>query len=251
MQIRTLTQVLALIGLVAAAPRPANTPLQWDDILLVGRDGAHQMIKDHEYRDLTRRGLLAPTSPGAPALPRAAPALGPAPLSARSAAAVDKRACDESSEVQLLSDTKFTGWDVAMSPVVGSKGGQTLVSVSQGYSVANTMSVSASVGAIIKAVLTVSMSVAYETSWTTTETSTLSYILPEQNYGLVVSQPMTRRLEGNYLTGCSDDPVKTPYTSDLFTDESYGNLAWVSGVVRLCNSTEYPVPYCNGDGVHE
>lgn len=244
MQIRTLTNVLALAALASAAPRPANTPLQWNDVVLVGRDGAHQLIKDYEYADLTRRGILAPPAPPASA--------GPLTKRAPSSSSSNKRACPKSEEVQVTSDTEFTGWDVAISPVVGSTGGQVLASVAQGFSLANKISATVTISAGVEDVVKTSLAITYAKEWTTTETSTISYIMPEgQQYGVVVSQPLTRRIEGNLITGCSDDPTVDAYTSDSFTDEQYGSLSWVRGAVRLCNATVYPVPFCNGEGFHE
>lgn len=238
MQFGTLAQLAVLMGVASAAPKPLNTPLNWDDVILVGEDGAHKLIKHSEYEDIMARGLLVDAAPAAPVVARSSPS-----------STLDQR-CDSSEEVQVTSDTTFTNWDVPMSPVVSSAGGGVTVGVSSGYSIANSVSVTAGVSATIQTVLGLSMSVSYSESWTTTEGSTISYTVPDNSYGLIVSQPKTRRVVGNYLSGCTDSPTVTGFTSDTYTSQSYGNLAWVAGVIRLCNSTVYPVPYCIGDGEH-
>ena len=74
--------------------------------------------------------------------------------------------------------------------------------------------------------------------------------MPTGNYGIVVSEPWTRRIEGFVLAGGTDHPENVSFRSDSYTDKNYGDLAWVDGVIRLCMSPQYPVPYCIGDGRH-
>lgn len=241
MQFRTLAQLAALVGIVAAAPKPQNAPLNFDDVILVGEDGKHQLIKESEYQVLAERGLFS----AAPAI-----AHGDSKRSAAASPHSSTKRCDESDEVQVTSDTSFLNWDVPMSPVVSSSGGGVSVGVTSGYSLANALQVTAGMSASVESILSLSMSVSYTQTWTTTEGSSLTYTLPADNYGLIVSQPQTRRVAGNYISGCTDAPVTTPFTSDTYTSQSYGNLAWVTGVIRLCNSTTYPVPYCIGTGTH-
>ena len=78
-----------------------------------------------------------------------------------------------------------------------------------------------------------------------------AYTVPEGQFGRIVSQPLTRRVQGYVYSGCTDSPSKETFMSDTYTSQSYGNLEWVQGVIRLCNSTTYPIPFCIGDGVHE
>ncbi|KAL0939862.1 uncharacterized protein CTRU02_206472 [Colletotrichum truncatum] len=221
-----------LIGAVAAAPAPVA--LQYDDVVVVGEDGSHQIMKSAEYDALQARASL-----------EVAPAVLPR------SEGVSARGCAESTEVQVLSDDEFLNWDIAISPVLSSIGGSATVSVANGYSLSNTVTVSSGItGSFAEGVLGLSLSVSYAQSWTTTETQTLGFTVPEGQYGLVVSQPNVRRVKGNILSGCTDSPKKTEFTSDTYSSQNYGNLNWVKGVIRLCNSTTYPVPYCNGEGAH-
>ncbi|KAE9565828.1 hypothetical protein CGMCC3_g17991 [Colletotrichum fructicola] len=126
-----------------------------------------------------------------------------------------RRACRKSTEVQVMSDDQFFNWDVAISPILSSHRGTTRASTSKGYSVGNSV-------------------------------STLASTVPEGQHGLVVSQPLVRRVTGRLLTGCSHRPISTPFTSDTYTDQSFGNLDFVKSVIRLCNTTVYPVLYYDG-----
>ncbi|KAI5925591.1 hypothetical protein F4810DRAFT_659200 [Camillea tinctor] len=182
--------------------------------------------------------------------------LGPAPAareltSSPAPSGKKARGCDESSEVQVLSDTSFLNWDVGISPVVSAQGGTATVSIANGYMLANSVSVSESVTVnSLEKLLAVMLQVSYTETWTTVETQTFTYTVPDGQFGLVVSQPKVRRVEGNYIYGCVDAPSKEAFTSDTYTSQNYGNLNWVEGVIRLCNSTTYPVPYCIGTGSH-
>ncbi|EXF85146.1 hypothetical protein COL5a_002436 [Colletotrichum fioriniae] len=223
-----------LIGAAVAAPAPGPAPLNFDDVIVVGEDGSHTVMKASEYDALERRAAL-PVAP--------APALGDV---------LSRRGCDESTEVQVLTDEEFLNWDIAVSPVVTAAGNDVAVSVDSGYSLANSVTVTAGLSTTIaKIALGVSLSVSYAKTWTTTQSQNLRFTVPDGQYGLVVSQPNVRRVTGNIFSGCTDSPSVDAFTSDTYADQSYGNLAWVKGVIRLCNSTSYPVPYCIGQGEHK
>lgn len=240
MQFGTLAQLAVLMGVASAFPAPA-TPLNFDDVILLGDDGGHKLIKESEYQEIAARGLLVPA---------------PAPFALEARTNTDtntnshNKRCDESEEVQILEDDSFLNWDVAVSSVISAMGGTATVGVLKGYSVSNAVSVGTGATATIMEVLAIKMEVSYTETWTTTETSTLTYTVPANQYGLIVSQPMVRRVSGNYLTGCQDSFKSTTFTSDTYSSQSYGDLSWVTGVLRLCNSTEYPVPFCIGTGFH-
>lgn len=76
------------------------------------------------------------------------------------------------------------------------------------------------------------------------------FSVPAGQWGVVVSNPYTRRLSGNVVSGCTDSPTTEEFSSDSYTSQSYGDLSWVTGPIRICNSSTYPVPYCVGTGTH-
>ncbi|KAG8157166.1 hypothetical protein KVR01_012874 [Diaporthe batatas] len=233
---------LALLSLLGAA-QAAATPkiLSFDDVIVPSDDGkSFSVMKTWEYGiQESKREMLNKRA-------------GYAPPSLPAAGALDRR-CDETTEVQVTSDTSFNNWDVAMSPVIANTGSETaLVSVSKGYEIGNSISITESVSyTIIPAVLKMSFSITYTTTWTTTDSETFNFWVPPGQNGLVVSQPLVRRITGNYVTGCTDSPKYEPFTADSYDSQDYNGMSWVRGPILLCNSTEYPVPFCNGQGVHK
>jgi hypothetical protein len=231
---RTFVTLSAIIAVAQALPSPQPQPLSFDDVVVINRDGSSSVMKASEYDALVARAPV-----------RSA-------IESVELPAVSKRACKESTELQVLSDDKFLNWDVPMSPVLhAAGGGATTVSVSSGYTLTNSVSVGSSAGAsLFEGLLSLSLSVSYDESWSTSQEQSLSFSVPDGQFGIVVSQPMVRRVLGNIMSGCTDSPVKTSFTSDTYSSQTFGNLEWVQGVIRLCNSTTYPIPFCNGEGSH-
>lgn len=246
--------LLAVAGIVSAAPHQPRV-LQFDDVILPRADGGYDVMKDWEWSHIERR-IQQREREVAEEAKRAALAGETSHLAARGGANIatprDLEArCEESTEIQKLTDTTFTDWDVAMSPVIAATGGTASVMVSRGYSVANSLSVGVSAElTLIEDVFKTSLSITTTTTWTSTDTSTLTYGVPAGQYGVVVSNPYTRRITGNVLSGCTDSPTVTGFSSDSRTDQSFGSLAWVAGPIYMCNSSTYPIPYCVGTGTH-
>ncbi|KAH8898379.1 hypothetical protein GQ53DRAFT_742448 [Thozetella sp. PMI_491] len=235
--------LLALAAQISATPLGAGgiatRNLAFDDVIVLGEDGSSTIMKDYQYNQLKVR-----TEMGAQ---RAARAPVTAPSSSRRLA----RGCEESSEVQVLTDEKFLNWDVPLSSVVGAQGGASQVSITEGHSISNSLSVGASVtGSFLEQILSISYSIDYSETWESSSSLAYTFTVPDGQYGVIVSEPMVHRLTGNYLSGCTDSPTVEAFTSDSYGSQSYGELSWVSGVIRLCNSTQYPVPFCVGDGSH-
>lgn len=125
----TPVALLSLLGAAQALAPPKI--LGFDDVIVPSDDGkSFSVMKDYEYgiQKSKREMMDKRAMHDAPTIP--------------SAAELQKR-CDENNEVQVLTDTSFTNWDVAMSPVISNTGSSmATVSVSKGYEVGNTLSVS-------------------------------------------------------------------------------------------------------------
>jgi hypothetical protein len=233
------TSILAIIGLVSttvAAPAPA--PLGVDDVIVMKTDGTSEVMKAAEFDALNKASV-------APARRDVLPvAKGPSL----------HRRCDESTELQVLTDEEFTDWDIAISPVSSSSAGEVRVTVASGYSIANAIAIGESTTVNLNngvmTLMSQSLSITYTNTWTTTQDQSQIFLLPEGQYGVVVSQPYVRRVTGYVYSGCTDNPDKEEFTSNSYSSASYGNLEWVKGVVRLCANESYPIPYCNGQGEH-
>lgn len=217
-----------------AAPKPEV--ISSDQVLIIKSDGSYEIMNGTEYDS----------------------GLSPAPpmeeeFHARRSINFNKRGCEKSTEVQVLRDETFLNWDVPMSPVLhnaGGEGASARVTIGRGYSLSNSVSVSVQSSLNIQDILGLSLSVSYSKTWTTTQEQSFSFTIPNGQYGIIVSQPKVRRRQGNILSGCTDNWDKTKFMSDEYKSQSFGNLEWVEGVIRLCSSTQYPVPFCIGDGTH-
>lgn len=236
--------VLALQAACIATATPlAPRTLNFDEVAVVGLDGKMAIMHENEYNQLKARHLAELK----PATKASRNQLESSPPKLR------KRDCEQSEETQILSDTSFTDADVAMSAIYGAQGGSTAITVAEGYSLAQKFKIvtGGTIKTAAKAVMKDAYNIDTDVTWTTTQESTLKFTVPEGQYGLVVSQPLVRRLEGTILSGCTDAPVEEAFTLDSYSSQSFGALSWVQGVIRLCNSTVYPVPYCSGEGSHE
>jgi hypothetical protein len=225
--------LLALISLVSVSQAAAtNKILSSDDVIVLKTDGTSQIMKAADLERL-----------------ETAPA-----IEARSTAKKDlqRRDCQKSTEIQVLSEKEFLNWDVAMSPVISSLGGaKATVSVTSGFSIANSLKVGVGFSIpVIKDILTSSLSIDYTQTWTSSQQQSLSFVVPDDHHGIIVSQPYVRRVQGRVIDGCTDAPDKSEFISDSYESQSYGDLQWVKGIIRLCTSKTYPIPYCNGEGSH-
>jgi hypothetical protein len=106
--------------------------------------------------------------------------------------------------------SRFLGWDVLMSAVV--KGAPTSISVSSGYSIANSVSVCVSSQiTLVKDFLAASTSIDYSTTWTSTEMQQFTASVPVGQHGAFVSNAWTHResrcMGGGYWWGGKFDGV--------------------------------------------
>ncbi|KAH8665621.1 hypothetical protein BGZ61DRAFT_538585 [Ilyonectria robusta] len=229
--------VLAMFGLISVSNAAiASGPLSADDIIVLGNDGTSRIMKAADFHALETRGA-APRTSGVQQI---------------SNPVLHRRGCEKSTEVQILSDEQFLNWDIAISPVISSVGGKGSVTVSSGYEISNSVSVGSEISvSAAKEILGLSLSVEVSESWTTSQEQSLTFEVPDGHHGVIVSEPYVRRVQGNVLDGCTDSWEKSSFVSDSYESQNYGNLNWVKGVIRLCSSETYPIPYCIGEGSHK
>ncbi|GKT41495.1 uncharacterized protein ColSpa_01676 [Colletotrichum spaethianum] len=247
---------LALFAIAAvAAPTPQATEggaesllaslsslnLSHDDVILFGVNGQYKIVKDAEFHNLTSTGALTYG--------------GNDKVDARDIseplAALETRDCPGlNSEFTVTSTANFLDWDIQMSAVWGAQQAPVTIAVAHGHSVANQVSFGGDIGFPIKAI-SLGLNIDYTKTWTTTDTTTITYTVPQGYYGTVISQPWTHRVYGNVYTSCTTDNwQKTTFMASSHTSQNYGGMEWVTGVLRLCASKDYPVPYCEGSGYH-
>ncbi|KAH7117510.1 hypothetical protein EDB81DRAFT_245477 [Dactylonectria macrodidyma] len=144
----------------------------------------------------------------------------------------------------------FIDWDVQMSPVVIGTGTGIDVYVSQGYSVANSVSVSggAEFGPIKKA-LSLSVGVDYTESWTTQTVINIKGNVPNGYSGVMITRPIKTRRYGRSFTGCIGSLKQNGnFMADSYKQGSYAGVKWVSGAITMCTKKQFPLTRCNGAG---
>ncbi|KAF2090367.1 hypothetical protein K490DRAFT_36431 [Saccharata proteae CBS 121410] len=231
---------------IPSVPELRPRILTEDDMILVG-NGRHQVIKKRDYEALRTRSV------GMNNTIRSTPTWSNATIGVtkKIPRELSERGCEESSEVQINDPTHFSNWDVAMSSVVTAEHAVASVSVTQGFSLSNSLSVSAGVEvSTVEKLVSASLSVSYSVQWTTSDSIAYTFVVAAGKSGLVVSNPETTRYTGTYIYGCTDSPSTADWTSDTYTSATMDGLEWVEGKIQLCTSDSYPVAYCVGTGDH-
>ena len=164
---------------------------------------------------------------------------------------VEKRGCKQQTIFRTNPDQTFLNWDVAMSSVIkgGANDGDTTVSVTAGYQISNSITVTEGISASTPdAFLSASFSIAYDETWTSSYKAAYSYQVPANKYAAVVSNPAVTRKTGQVDIGCVGTATTGEYTADSYESKAYGGLSWVDGIISLCTGDEYPLKMCVGDG---
>ncbi|OLN97792.1 hypothetical protein CCHL11_02516 [Colletotrichum chlorophyti] len=249
-----LAMAFGLLALAAAAPTPeparernnllssADLHLEHDDVIMYGVNGEYKIIKEAEFNSLTTAGIL--TYGGDDKVEAR-------DLSETIAEIEARQNCPGlNSEFTTTSTADFLDWDVQISPVVGAQQAPVTLTVSRGYSIANTIQIGGNIGLSYK-YISGQIGVDVSRTWTTTDTTLIAYTVPQGNYGVIISQPWTHRIYGDIYTSCTTDNwKKTSFMASSHKSASYGNLNWVTGVFRMCANKKYPIPFCNGKGSH-
>lgn len=260
------SQVLALASsaaLVAAAP--ASITVGVDDVILYSKDGRFTMMKRDDFDELKKlreSGVVPPKPSHLDDSLITIPANNSAP--SKPQGSLKKRA---TSLIIPNPHSRFLGWDIQTSQVVKGKeelsdssgwkkhtdkteGAPTTISISTGYSITNSISVSQGVSfTLIEDFLSASVSIDYSTSWQTTQTQQFNADVPEGKYGAFVTNAWTNRESGNVWEGkIGGEGTLTYYQADSFESKSYGDMSWVDGVISLCTGDSFPLKRCVGEG---
>lgn len=156
-----------------------------------------------------------------------------------------------------------------MSPVVIGVGSGIDVYVSQGHSVAKSISVGggAEIGPIKKA-LSLTVGVDYTETWTTQTAINIKGTVPNGYSGVMITRPIKTRCYGRSFTGCIGSLKQNGnFMADSYQDGSYAGIRWVSGaiskslvsrldteeraangMVAMCMKQQFPLTLCNGAG---
>lgn len=233
---------LLLLGssIAAAAAIPEAIPqLDESHLIIYGQDGRVEVVDKATYL----ASNLATS-----------PLLGPNVLETSDSADAPQlsKRCKSATIIRENKDIKFTNWDVPMSSVVQAGEANATVTVTKGYQIANSIAVAEGADLTwVKDFLSTSYTITYTQTWTSTYSSEYRFTLPAGKYGVIVSNPNALRKSGYVDTGCVGEGRSSYYQADSYESHAYGGLSWVTGTISLCVSDKYPVPMCQGDGVHE
>jgi hypothetical protein len=240
------TSSLALATFVAVASgAPASITLRSDEVILHGQ-GQYQIIKRSDLTELNefRANHTVPPIPG-----YLETTLFHGPSNSTSSPPLTKRA-ESTTLIIPAPPIRFLGWDVQMSEVVHAGDTPTRISITSGYDISNSVSVSSSATfTLVKDFLQASLSIDYSTSWTSSQSQQFSAEVPAGKYGAFVSNPWTNRQSGHVFEGVvGEEGSLTYYQGDSFEARGFGGLEWVDGVIGLCVGDEVPLKRCLGEG---
>ncbi|KAJ3541479.1 hypothetical protein NM208_g4590 [Fusarium decemcellulare] len=230
---------------------PKWTPgydLRADDVI-VGLGNGTYVVKADEYLALLKE---AGVTIGPPKLD---PSWGS--VNTSKLAEVDKtkrglsKRCDDDEYIITDKTETFIDWDVQMSPVLCAVGDMD-ITVTDGYSVSNAVTVSAGINAEkFWKVLTATFRIDYTKTWTTTASTLTKGSVKDGNCGVMITKPTTTRRSGRVFRGCigSATEIGTWY-ADSHEDGSYNGIDWVQGAISMCirEQDNPPLARCNGQG---
>ncbi|EEU35389.1 uncharacterized protein NECHADRAFT_100788 [Fusarium vanettenii 77-13-4] len=247
---------LVLATTVSAAPFQGLNSTRWtpehilqpDEVILYG-EGRMEVVHESVYHSLIASDGI---SEDIPEVPEAFPAPShpfKAPKSSNDNS-LSKRQCDLTTAVVTDRTQTFVDWDVQMSPVIIGTGDGITVSVTSGYSVSNSVSVSGGADwTVVKDKLGLSFGVDYSRTWTSSASINIAAKVADGYSGVMITKPIKTRKYGRVLKGCIGSQTESgTFSADSFEEKEYAGIKWVSGAITLCSKKEFPLSRCTGSG---
>lgn len=165
-----------------------------------------------------------------------------------------KRQC--ASTAMLITKTeRFTDWDLQMTPILAAKSRDMTISVTQTYTVTDTLTVSGSFSpTIITGWLSGQVGASVSRSWATATAITVGGTVSAGNTGAMVNNPWKTRRYGQVRQGCiGSQKVVATFMSDTYESGSYRGVSWIKGAISMCErrGALSRVPRCQGGGYLE
>lgn len=165
---------------------------------------------------------------------------------------LEKRQCSRTTAIITDRTERFVDWDVQMSPVVCGNGGPMDVTVTSGFTVANTIEIQGGGEAtFIADRLSASFGVSFSRTWTTQYSVATRTTVNDGECGVIVTNPLTTRRYGRTMRGCpgSYTQIGTWIANDRGRG-SYSGVEWVSGSITTCRKRQASAPLtrCRGQG---
>ncbi|KAJ4174474.1 hypothetical protein NW754_004892 [Fusarium falciforme] len=247
---------LVLATTVSAAPFHGLNSTKWtpehilqpEEVILYG-EGRMEVVHESVYHSLIASDGI---SEDIPEVPEAFPAPShpfKAPKSSNDSS-LSKRQCDLTTAVVTDRSETFVDWDVQMSPVIIGTGDGITVSVTSGYSVSNSVSVSGGADwTVVKDKLGLSFGVDYSRTWTSSASINIAAKVADGYSGVMITKPIKTRKYGRVLKGCIGSQTESgTFSADSFEEKEYAGIKWVSGAITLCSKKEFPLSRCTGSG---
>ncbi|RSM16234.1 hypothetical protein BHE90_008475 [Fusarium euwallaceae] len=244
---------LVLATTVSAAPFHGLNSTKWtpehilqpDEVILYG-EGRMEVVHESVYHSLIASDGI---SEAIPEVPEAFPAPSH-PFKTPSSNSLEKRQCDLTTAVITDRSETFVDWDVQMSPVIIGTGDGITVSVTSGYSVSNSVSVSGGADwTVVKDKLGLSFGVDYSRTWTSSASINIAAKVADGYSGVMITKPIKTRKYGRVLKGCIGSQTESgTFSADSFEEKEYAGIKWVSGAITLCSKKEFPLSRCTGSG---
>ncbi|RSL77791.1 hypothetical protein CEP51_008775 [Fusarium floridanum] len=244
---------LVLATTVGAAPFHGLNSTKWtpehilqpDEVILYG-EGRMEVVHESVYHNLIASDGI---SEAIPEVPEAFPAPSH-PFKTPSSNSIEKRQCDLTTAVITDRSETFVDWDVQMSPVIIGTGDGITVSVTSGYSVSNSVSVSGGADwTVVKDKLGLSFGVDYSRTWTSSASINIAAKVADGYSGVMITKPIKTRKYGRVLKGCIGSQTESgTFSADSFEEKEYAGIKWVSGAITLCSKKEFPLSRCTGSG---
>ncbi|KAH7409022.1 hypothetical protein BKA64DRAFT_664003 [Cadophora sp. MPI-SDFR-AT-0126] len=237
----SIVSLIMAAGLASAAVVPRT--LNPDEIIVYG-EGRVEIMNKTAFTALQSGATIGRPAPIHPDL-----VSGSGSTNTTSSASILNKRCDSITVFTPNPVQTFLDWDVLMSSVIHATGDSATVSVTQGYSIANSVTVTAGLSAAIpETFLTASFGISYAETWTSTYSAAYTFGVPDGKYGAVVSNPWATRHSGFVDTGCVGSASRAYYQGDSYTSKASGGLSWVDGTISLCTGDEFPLKRCLGEG---
>lgn len=165
----------------------------------------------------------------------------------------DNAGCSDTRTVVEDGVQTFVDWDVQMSPIVCASNGDSQITITSGYTVANLLGGSGGFDlGIIKDWLGVKYNVDYSRTYTSSTLIAHQNVIYKGNCGVVITKPVTTRRHGRLMRGCpgSFQQIGTWY-ADSHREETYGGVKWVEGFIDTCQRRQpagVRLARCSGGG---
>ncbi|KAL0929984.1 uncharacterized protein CTRU02_214804 [Colletotrichum truncatum] len=160
--------------------------------------------------------------------------------------------CDDIHAITITKTEQFYDWDLQMSPVVIAQAKEVTISLTETYTVTDTITINGGFNpTIIQSYLTSTLGVAVSRSWATASAIMVRGTISAGHTGCMVNNPFKTRRYGKIMRGCLGRQTQVgAFMSDVYEEGSYNGVKWVKGAITNCEKegVHRPLTRCQGSG---